>query len=63
MKQAQEQLGRLLKGMEVPKRRINPDNPVNLRWLSRNIAIAGKGHPDLKTAQELIKSLLKNFGK
>jgi hypothetical protein len=54
----QDQLAKILKSMDVPRRRCE-FSKNNLRWLARNIAVRNREHPQFEEAFDLIKLLLK----
>lgn len=53
-----ERLKELLSTMDIPNNR-REINLGNLSWLTRNVAIRNRNHPDFKEAWSLIVKLLK----
>ena len=52
-----DHLTRILRSMDIPERRLILSF-ANLRWLSRNLAINNRDHPDLEEALRLIHDQL-----
>jgi len=52
-----DHLTRILRTMDIPERR-SILSFANLRWLSRNLAINNRAHPDLEEALSLIRDQL-----
>ena len=53
-----ERLIEILSTMDIPENR-RPINFGNLSWLTRNMAIRNKNHPDFKEAWNLVVKLLR----
>lgn len=53
-----QRLSEILSTMDIPeiRREINLDN---LSWLTRNMAIRNRSHPNFEEAWELVKKLFK----
>ena len=52
-------LGTILAQMDVPEMRKELDDPGNLRWLNRNLAVRNENHPMFATARTILTEILK----
>jgi len=50
-----------LKNFDVPESRKDLNNPSNIRWLLRNLAIRNKNNPRFETVFNELKSLTNGF--
>ncbi len=50
-----------LKDFDVPESRKDLENPSNIRWLLRNLAIRNKNNPRFEMVFNELKSLIKGF--
>ena len=57
-----ERLIEILSTMDIPENR-RPINFGNLSWLTRNMAIRNRNHPDFKEAWSLVIKLFKEEAK
>jgi hypothetical protein len=52
-----KELSSILAGMNVPEKRRNLGDTVNLAWLLRKLAVGNPGHPSLARALELLRRI------
>lgn len=53
-----ERLSEILSTMDIPEIR-REINLGNLSWLTRNMAVRNRSHPDFEEARSLVKNLFK----